>query len=1042
VRSSPAISADGTIYFGSYDGRVYALTPSKDLLWTFNVEDNKNIESSPSIGNDGTIYIGGVDGRLYAIDGENGKEKWRYYTDGRLVSSPAIGRDGTLYVGSNDSKLYAINPDGTLRWRYLTGNMVRSSPAIGADGTIYVGSDDGKLYALDPLGNLLWTYATGGLISSSPAIGHDGNLYIGSEDGKLYVIGSYGAFFTPAFQNGENEPGEQLIYTTWIYNLTGKDDVFDVSLTETLWPSTFSPGAVITVTHTERVSVTVTVDVPFTALPGDRDTATLHVSARGQSFVSTSTLSSSVPEEIRPWPMFGHDRQRSGRGLFAGPQTPVYRWSFTAGGLAFSSPAIGSDGVTYFGADDGNLYAVNPDGSLKWTYATSDTIRSSPAIGLDGMIYFGSLDHKFYALKPDGTEKWKVLTNGAIGSSPTLGTDGTIYVGSDDGQVYAFDPKGEVLWSYQTLGPIRSSPTLGADDTLYVGSGDGNLYALRSGTLSWTYLTGGAIDSTAAIGADGMTSPMAVPSEMSIYFGSTDGNLYALFPDGTLRWAYPTEGIVDSSPAISGDGTIFISAKSAADDSVTYLYAIQPNGNLYWRYPPPPCVQPVSVVISGLLTNTVDNPSTFAAEVLPATTNIPITYTWQSVEQPTIIHVSDLEDTISYTWNTIGEKAISLTAANQCGATLNDYAINILPPPLKSLYLPLLMRNTPSGSAHEFGIHTFSPTTGNLTPSPIIDADGSIHIVLDNGDLFAFDPDGNILWRYPTGGQGSSTAAIGASGDIYLALDNGNLLSLGLAKPIFARQEQRYWNQAGETVPYTLLLQNLTGPADRYLLSFQDNTWPVTLSVTETEVMLPGEVFTITVEVAIPNDAQTGDEDNVTIVATSEHWPEMTATTTLNSLVELGEGAWPMFHHDPTHSGRSLFTGPLTNTLAWAEPLFFSPGVYASAAIALDGTIYIGGNDGYLHAISPAGTVLWSTYLKGYLQSSPAISRGDGTIYVGSDDGNLYALDPQNGDILWTFQTPERIASSPTISADDLIYFGSDNGKLYALNPDGSFRWS
>jgi outer membrane protein assembly factor BamB len=352
------------------------------------------------------------------------------------------------------------------------------------------------------------------------------------------------------------------------------------------------------------------------------------------------------------------------------------------------------------------------------------------------------------------------------------------------------------------------------------------------------------------------------------------------------------------------------------------------------------------------------------------------------------------------------------------------------------------MRNTPSGSAHEFGIHTFSPTTGNLTPSPIIDADGSIHILLDDGDLFAFDPDGNILWRYPTGGQGSSTAAIGASGDIYLALDNGNLLSLGLAKPIFARQEQRYWNQAGETVPYTLLLQNLTGPADRYLLSFQDNTWPVTLSVTETEVMLPGEVFTITVEVAIPNDAQTGDEDNVTIVATSEHWPEMTATTTLNSLVELGEGAWPMFHHDPTHSGRSLFTGPLTNTLAWAEPLFFSPGVYASAAIALDGTIYIGGNDGYLHAISPAGTVLWSTYLKGYLQSSPAISRGDGTIYVGSDDGNLYALDPQNGDILWTFQTPERIASSPTISADDLIYFGSDNGKLYALNPDGSFRWS
>ena len=59
---------------------------------------------------------------------------------------------------------------------------------------------------------------------------------------------------------------------------------------------------------------------------------------------------------------------------------------------------------------DHNLYALNPDGSLKWQYPTGGGIDSSPAIGADGAIYVGSGDDNLYSLNPDGSLKWRYPT--------------------------------------------------------------------------------------------------------------------------------------------------------------------------------------------------------------------------------------------------------------------------------------------------------------------------------------------------------------------------------------------------------------------------------------------------------------------------------------------------------------------------------------------------------------------------------------------------------------------------------------------------------
>ncbi len=180
---------------------------------------------------------------------------------------------------------------------------------------------------------------------------------------------------------------------------------------------------------------------------------------------------------------------------------------------------MANDGTIYVGSIDKNIYAVNPNGTLKWFYTTEDWITdSSPAIGPDGTIYIGSQDKNLYALNPNGTLKWRFTTGDEIYSSPTIGTDGTIYIGSLDNNIYALNQDGTLKWRFTTGDSVFSSPVICSEGTIYVGSNDNHLYAITpDGTLKWRFGTRGGIYSSPAIGRDG-----------TIYFGSNDGYLYAI----------------------------------------------------------------------------------------------------------------------------------------------------------------------------------------------------------------------------------------------------------------------------------------------------------------------------------------------------------------------------------------------------------------------------------------------------------------------------------------------------------------------------------
>jgi outer membrane protein assembly factor BamB/uncharacterized membrane protein len=211
-----------------------------------------------------------------------------------------------------------------------------------------------------------------------------------------------------------------------------------------------------------------------------------------------------------------------------------------------------------------------------------------------------------------------------------------------------------------------------------------------------------------------------------------------------------------------------------------------------------------------------------------------------------------------------------------------------------------------------------------------------------------------------------------------------------------------------------------------------------------TGAMAPRNTRVLRVEVTPDASVTGGASKTAQVVARSSG-----GTDAVTFLVTRGGGApsaqgWPMFRHNPQHTGLSPFTGVLTPQLKWAS--MPSAGVTGGAitasspAIGRDGTIFIGSTDKKLYAFTPSGAIRW-TYLTGdSIESSPAIAA-DGTIYVGSRDGSLYALTP-TGTLRWRFITGGPVRAAPTLGVDGTIYLASTDGSLYAVAPTGEKIWA
>jgi uncharacterized repeat protein (TIGR01451 family) len=142
---------------------------------------------------------------------------------------------------------------------------------------------------------------------------------------------------------------------------------------------------------------------------------------------------------------------------------------------------------------------------------------------------------------------------------------------------------------------------------------------------------------------------------------------------------------------------------------------------------------------------------------------------------------------------------------------------------------------------------------------------------------------------------------------------------------------------------------------------------------------------------------------------------------------------WPMYQHDPAHSGRTPATvfnaGPLY--LQWAYAFGERVEVEAQPVIA-DGVVYQGVMNGEMHAIdADTGRARWIARPGGPIPHTAAVKAG--RVYFGSLDGSVYALSAADGSTVWQFHTGGPVVSAPAV-VNGRLYIGSNDGKLYALD--------
>lgn len=365
----------------NHGGRSPYLGPQTNALkWTFLDPDLKSTGlepwPGPIVGNNGTVYFA-QNAWVVAVD-SNGILKWKSKVGPTSAwpTTGALSRNGTLHVGISDS-LFAIESTGAVKWTVGTSDFLASPPVLGADETVYFSTHGGILHAVSPNGAVKWKLKTGPYVRSAPSIGDDGTIYVTSKDSYLYAVA----------------PGGQVL---WKYKSFGE-----------IWAP-----AIIASTEEGRIFM-VGSGSSIQNEPGQ-------VYALGRD----------------PWEFIPTIEPKIG---------------------FWNSLARGADGTVYL--SNGCVQAIDSDGKLKWTFDddSAGVGCAPPAIGGDGTVYVAQgwsrcypspnkgpklCYNDLYALNPDGTLKWKWHTPDAIGTyglgPPVIAADGTLYVKSTDGHLYAF----------------------------------------------------------------------------------------------------------------------------------------------------------------------------------------------------------------------------------------------------------------------------------------------------------------------------------------------------------------------------------------------------------------------------------------------------------------------------------------------------------------------------------------------------------------------------------------------------------------------------
>ncbi len=378
---------------------------------------------------------------------------WEYPSYAASYSSPAVHNNMVVF-GTTAGELHALSRDGAFLWKFQTRKDIVSAPQI-MDNLIFFGSTNHNFYAVDLKGRQVWKYTTFSRIKGDATVDEDtSSVIFGSYDRHLYSL--------DAVTRAER----------WVFPREAKE-----------------------------------------AKAGDDDDNAL--AAKEGAEPADATVAAAAGGEAT-----------AGETAAAPPEPAIDTSAWPTDAFSYAQPTLTSTGLVVIGNLDGHLYAVDKKtGELRWRWGEQGAKQrkgiTSTVLEHDGVLFFGANDGKVYAIRlADQSEVWTFETGGEVNSSPAIDKSGTLFIGSRDQKLYALDAKtGAKKWELETEGPLLAKPVLYEDKLVIIGAGegDGHVYAVHAATgkVFWKYKTGDKIEADAYVDGD------------RFYVASGDKNLYA-----------------------------------------------------------------------------------------------------------------------------------------------------------------------------------------------------------------------------------------------------------------------------------------------------------------------------------------------------------------------------------------------------------------------------------------------------------------------------------------------------------------------------------
>ena len=704
-------------------------------------------------------------------------------------------------------------------------------------------------------------------------------------------------------------------------------------------------------------------------------------------------------------------------GVLRHPTDGTVKWSTNnvGPGTFTDNPqnaTIGPDGTVYVNTEQSYLVGIDPsDGTELWDLSGH---IFPPAIAANGTLYSGS-ETDLVAISPDGTEQWRLPLGIDIFSSPALAEDGTVYVGAGQYLIAVDQVSHTILWQLNIGDTIENTPSVGYDGSVYVAAGN-DLVAINPASPSelWRFTADDPITTSAALGASGM-----------IYVGA-NSQLYAINPDGTEKWHFKRSAFIKAAPAIGSDGTIYLPMSYIASGYSGYglLIALHPEGyekwNLrtnYYNISTPTLgadgnIYMTTAGIEGLM---AIDPYGNQIWRIPAFGNA----WWSPPMAP---------DGTLYFASTLG---LFVAVETNSGGLANA------PWPMDSHDAQHTGRNDVFEPACQVPIITAEPE--NLLIEP--DSVGALTVAADG------DPPLSYQWYEGFTGDksnpvdtGSSftTPPLSESKQYWVEITNacGFTFSRGVTVAVGMEGEKRWYFISNEEI--------LTSPAladDGTVYFGTESGTLYALNPDGTEEWEFQADFT-------PSLPYYGSIDNWII------WSSPTVAT--DGTIFFGSGAlyYSSERSDQVVGGMLWALNP-DGSEKWHyivdESRTCWPDIISSAALALDGTIYVVDRKGRLHAINGDGSLKWrfEPTIDEYAgsHSSPSVGS-DGTIYFTAHwlsdlyYQRVYAVNP-DGTEKWYYESSDAggYFVSAAIGSDGTIYLPGLNEYFLALNPDGTEKW-